>query len=126
VFQLCHEVLEKANKPSLIKATLETLLRFLNWIPLGASSLEPLARTRYAHMNLRTWFLSGYIFETDIIDQLVGKFLEVYEFRNVALKCLSEIGALQLAPNFDSRFVILFSMVMTKVNAILPPNTGTS
>jgi exportin-1 len=35
IFQLCSEVLEKANKPSLVKATLETLLRFLNWIPLG-------------------------------------------------------------------------------------------
>lgn len=46
IFQLCHEVLEKAQKPSLIRATLETLLRFLNWIPLG------------------------YIFETNIIDIL--------------------------------------------------------
>ena len=35
VFQLCHEILEQANKPSLISATLSTLLRFLNWIPLG-------------------------------------------------------------------------------------------
>jgi exportin-1 len=46
IFQLCHEILEKAQKPSLIKATLETLLRFLNWIPLG------------------------YIFETNLIDIL--------------------------------------------------------
>lgn len=35
IFQLCLEVLEKAQKNSLIKATLETMLRFLNWIPLG-------------------------------------------------------------------------------------------
>jgi exportin-1 len=46
VFQLCHEVLDKAQKPSLISATLETCLRFLNWIPLG------------------------YIFETNLIDIL--------------------------------------------------------
>ena len=49
IFQLCSEVLEKANKSSLIKATLETLLRFLNWIPLG------------------------FIFETSLIDMLVTK-----------------------------------------------------
>jgi exportin-1 len=49
VFQLCIEVLEKAQKPSLIKATLETMLRFLNWIPLG------------------------YIFETSVIDHLIGR-----------------------------------------------------
>lgn len=49
IFELCSEVLGKAQKPSLIKATLETLLRFLNWIPLG------------------------YIFETNIIDNLVSR-----------------------------------------------------
>lgn len=49
IFQLCSEVLEKAQKASLIKATLETLLRFLNWIPLG------------------------YIFETSIIDMLLTR-----------------------------------------------------
>lgn len=46
IYNLCKEVLDKAQKPSLIKATLETLLRFLNWIPLG------------------------YIFETDLIETL--------------------------------------------------------
>lgn len=46
IFRLCKEVLEKATKPSLIKATLETLLRFLSWIPLG------------------------YIFETDLLQLL--------------------------------------------------------
>lgn len=35
IFELCAEVLEKTQKPSLIAATLETLLRFLVWIPLG-------------------------------------------------------------------------------------------
>ena len=49
IFKLCSEVLEEAQKSSLIKATLETLLRFLNWIPLG------------------------YIFETRIIDLLLTR-----------------------------------------------------
>lgn len=49
IFQLCIEVLDKAQKPSLIKATLETMLRFLNWIPLG------------------------YIFETKLIDTLTER-----------------------------------------------------
>lgn len=49
VFSLCVEVLEKADKPSLIKATLEAMLRFLNWIPLG------------------------YIFETAVIDHLISR-----------------------------------------------------
>lgn len=49
IFKLCCEVLEEAQKTSLIKATLETLLRFLNWIPLG------------------------YIFETSIIDLLITR-----------------------------------------------------
>jgi exportin-1 len=49
IFKLCSEVLEEAQKTSLIRATLETLLRFLNWIPLG------------------------YIFETTIIDLLLTR-----------------------------------------------------
>jgi exportin-1 len=49
IFQLCKEVLDRAQKPSLIKATLQTLLRFLNWIPLG------------------------FIFETDLIETLTNR-----------------------------------------------------
>lgn len=100
VFQLCSEVLEKAQKPSLIKATLETMLKFLNWIPLG------------------------YIFETNVIDHLIGRFLEVPEYRNVTLKCLSEIAGLQVVPEYDAKFVVLFNMVMTAINRMIPPSTN--
>ncbi|GAK65900.1 nuclear export receptor crm1 [Moesziomyces antarcticus] len=100
VFQLCSEVLEKAQKPSLIKATLETMLRFLNWIPLG------------------------YIFETNVIDNLIGRFLEQPEFRNVTLKCLSEIANLSVGPEYDPKFIVLFNMVMTSVNRMIPPATN--
>ncbi|KZV88566.1 hypothetical protein EXIGLDRAFT_651045 [Exidia glandulosa HHB12029] len=100
VFQLCFEILEKAAKPSLIKATLETLLRFLNWIPLG------------------------YLFETSLIDMLVSRFLDVPEFRNVTLKCLSEIASLEVGPEYDGKFVALGSMVMTSINRTIPPSTN--
>ncbi|KAG6841670.1 Exportin-1 [Blastosporella zonata] len=100
IFKLCSEVLEEAQKSSLIKATLETLLKFLNWIPLG------------------------YIFETTIIDLLLSRFLEAPEFRNVTLKCLAEIAALNVGPEYDPKFVILFAMVMTSVNRMIPPSTN--
>ncbi|KAF5330960.1 hypothetical protein D9619_005998 [Psilocybe cf. subviscida] len=100
IFKLCSEVLEEAQKVSLIRATLETLLRFLNWIPLG------------------------YIFETTIIDLLLNRFLEAPEFRNVTLKCLAEIAALNVGPEYDPKFVILFAMVMTSVNRMIPPSTN--
>ncbi|KAL0947085.1 hypothetical protein HGRIS_013226 [Hohenbuehelia grisea] len=100
IFKLCSEVLEEAQKTTLIKATLETLLRFLNWIPLG------------------------YIFETTIIDLLLNRFLETPEFRNVTLKCLAEIAALNVGPEYDPKFVILFAMVMTSVNRMIPPSTN--
>ncbi|KAF8162898.1 CRM1 C terminal-domain-containing protein [Crassisporium funariophilum] len=100
IFKLCSEVLEEAQKTSLIKATLETLLRFLNWIPLG------------------------YIFETTIIDLLLNRFLEAPEFRNVTLKCLAEIAALNVGAEYDPKFVILFAMVMTSINRMIPPSTN--
>ncbi|KAI0736893.1 CRM1 C terminal-domain-containing protein [Fomitopsis betulina] len=100
IFKLCSEILEEAQKTSLIRATLETLLRFLNWIPLG------------------------YIFETTIIDLLLNRFLEAPEFRNITLKCLAEIAALNVGPEYDPKFVILFAMVMTSVNRMIPPSTN--
>ncbi|KAI6166977.1 CRM1 C terminal-domain-containing protein [Pisolithus thermaeus] len=93
IFKLCSET-------SLIRATLETLLRFLNWIPLG------------------------YIFETTIIDLLLNRFLEAPDFRNVTLKCLAEIAGLNVGPEYDPKFVILFAMVMTSVNRMIPPSTN--
>lgn len=129
VYELCHVVLQSATKPSLIKATLETLLRFLNWIPLG------------------------YIFETDLIDMLIVRvrssaagnptsftpaeraltdgatalqFLETPQFRNVTLRCLGEIGALSIGPEYNPKFIALFNMVMTSINKMVPPHTGKS
>ncbi|CAL1704174.1 unnamed protein product [Somion occarium] len=100
IFKLCSEILEEAQKTSLIRATLETLLRFLNWIPLG------------------------YIFETTIIDLLLNRFLEAPDFRNITLKCLAEIAALNVGPEYDPKFVILFAMVMTSINRMIPPSTN--
>ncbi|KAI1613332.1 exportin-1 [Exophiala viscosa] len=93
IFQLCNEVLTTATSISLVKATLETLLRFLNWIPLG------------------------FIFETKLIDTLVTRFLEVDQFRNITLKCLTEIGGLQLGPqsNYDDKLVQMFTETLTVV-----------
>lgn len=97
IFKLCTEVLSTANQPSLIKATLETMLRFLNWIPVG------------------------YVFEPPIIDMLRGKFLEIPEFRNIALKCLTEIGSLTTGNvQYDEKLVQMFCDTMTTVSNILP------
>ncbi|SAM02651.1 hypothetical protein [Absidia glauca] len=99
IYQLCKEVLERADKPSLITATLETLLRFLNWIPLG------------------------YIFETDLIDILRNRFFEIPQFRNVTLKCLTEIGGLQMDNKYNEKICFLFTSVLTAVNTMIPPST---
>ncbi|PSS20309.1 hypothetical protein M430DRAFT_99999 [Amorphotheca resinae ATCC 22711] len=98
IFQLCSEVLNSATQASLIKATLETLLRFFNWIPLG------------------------YIFETPIIDTLRTRFLEIPEFRNVTLMCLTEIGGLQTGQQnaYDEKLVQMFTEVLTTISKIIP------
>lgn len=99
VFQLCSFVLENSLNAPLISATLETLLKFLNWIPLG------------------------YIFETKLINMLVEKFLVIPMFRNVTLKCLSEIAGLQLQ-SYDHIFVQLFVHTMDQFDQMIPPNTN--
>ena len=65
IFELCKTVLENAHiaKPSLVRACLETLNAFLNWIPMY------------------------YIIYSDMIDKLVLMFQSDY-LRNHALACL--------------------------------------
>uniref|UniRef100_A0A1I8MB08 Exportin-1 n=1 Tax=Musca domestica TaxID=7370 RepID=A0A1I8MB08_MUSDO len=99
IFQLCSFVLESSMNAPLIQVTLETLLRFLNWIPLG------------------------YIFETSLIETLIFKFLSVPMFRNVTLKCLSEIAGLTV-PNYNENFATLFRDTMTQLDQMINQNTN--
>ncbi|TGJ82836.1 hypothetical protein E0Z10_g5928 [Xylaria hypoxylon] len=101
IFQLCQEILTSANQGSLVKATLETLLRFCNWIPLG------------------------YIFETPLIETLRTRFLEVPDFRNVTLQVFTEIGGLVTngpgQPNtYSEQLVKMFVDVLTTIAGIIP------
>ncbi len=101
IFQLCQEILTTANQASLVKATLETLLRFCNWIPLG------------------------YIFETSLIETLRTRFLEVPEFRNITLQVFTEIGGLATSgpgqPNaYSEQLVKMFVEVLTTIANIVP------
>ena len=102
IFKLCDEVLRSADSATLLKTTLETLLRFLNWIPLG------------------------YIFETDIVDIIRTKYLIPQETRNIAMKCLTEIASLSIPPtfnNYDEKLVQMFTETLTTVSEILPIST---
>ncbi|CAG6018008.1 unnamed protein product [Menidia menidia] len=99
IFQLCQFVMENSQNAPLVHATLETLLRFLNWIPLG------------------------YIFETKLISTLVYKFLNVPMFRNVTLKCLTEIAGVSVS-QYEEQFVTLFTLTMCQLKQMLPLNTN--
>uniref|UniRef100_A0A672RPA3 Exportin-1 n=1 Tax=Sinocyclocheilus grahami TaxID=75366 RepID=A0A672RPA3_SINGR len=99
IFQLCQFVMENSQNAPLVHATLETLLRFLNWIPLG------------------------YIFETKLISTLVYKFLNVPMFRNVTLKCLTEIAGVSVS-QYEEQFVNLFTLTMMQLKQMLPLNTN--
>ena len=60
VFQLCNEVLQSTSSPSLILATLNALLRFLKWIPLGYifdTNLIPMLRERVQVLQLSQLYL---------------------------------------------------------------------
>lgn len=97
IYQLCEQVLDQSQNPYLLSATLQTLLRFLNWIPLG------------------------FIFETKMIDTLVYRFLPVPIFQNNALECLTEIAGLNLGTLQDQHFEKLYHSVMNQLPKILSP-----
>jgi exportin-1 len=47
-------------------------------------------------------------------------------FRNVTLKCINEIGGLELSREYDDKFVILHDMAMSSLRRIIPLETGMS
>jgi exportin-1 len=102
IFQLCEFIMENSQKVPLLICTFQTLLKFLNWIPLG------------------------YIFETALVKNLVYKFLPHQAFRNDVLACLTEIGSLdigtiyesltgELGAAYDTHFEALFTEVATAI-----------
>ena len=98
IFQLCQFVLERSQKPTLLRVTLKTLQRFLTWIPLG------------------------FIFQTNLIEVLLNKFFPEPIFRNNALDCLTEIGTLQdLEPQYDPLFRELFTTFLQRLRDIFAP-----
>lgn len=99
IFQLCQFVMENSDNAQLIHSTLETLLRFLNWIPLG------------------------YIFETKLITTLIHKFFIVPMFRNVTLKCLTEIAGIE-TEHYNPVLLTLFTQTMQQLEHMLPANTN--
>lgn len=98
IFKLCHEVLEKATRASLIVATLRCLQRYLSWVSLD------------------------FIFETNILEMLVSQFLEPYEFRNITLKCLTEVASLNTS-QYDQKLLSMLTAAMQQIAVVIPPDT---
>jgi exportin-1 len=103
IFELCEFILDNSQKPSLLTITLQTLLRFLIWIPLG------------------------YVFETKLIDNLLGKFLPVPIFRNDTIQCLTEVASLSNddvgGTNYEPVFLKLYMTFMNQLVSLMPPDT---
>ncbi|RLV91090.1 Exportin-1 [Spathaspora sp. JA1] len=100
IFKLCYEVLDKTTKSSLIIATLNALLRYIQWIP------------------------SNYIYQTNLLDLLTNKFLAPADTRAIALKCLTEISSLELVQGNEEKTLIYFKNTMEQIYLIIPITTN--
>jgi exportin-1 len=93
--ELGEYVLTHSQKPLLISTTLTTLHAYLSWVPLG------------------------YIFESTLVETLL-KLFPTLEFRNVALQCLAEIGALNVGAVYDQHFTHMYTVFITSLQVVLP------
>jgi exportin-1 len=100
IFQLFQHITKNSTNGKLLLTTLETMHRYLNWIPVG------------------------YVFETDLVQVLVTKFFPVDEFRSLTLKCLTEIAGLDAPQGAEEKFAQLYLGTMVDVNRFMPPGTG--
>lgn len=100
IYQLCEFILANSQRPSLLIVTLQTLQRFLTWIPLG------------------------FIFHTKLMEVLLMKFFPVPVFRNDALDCLTEIGNLSnIDKQYDVYFPQLLELFLQKLQEVFTPET---
>eukprot|EP01006_Ploeotia_vitrea_P040702 TRINITY_DN66447_c9_g7_i2.p1 TRINITY_DN66447_c9_g7~~TRINITY_DN66447_c9_g7_i2.p1 ORF type:complete len:1150 (+),score=740.55 TRINITY_DN66447_c9_g7_i2:403-3450(+) len=101
IFQLCDLILDRSQDAALLKITLKALQGFLRWIPIG------------------------YIFETQLIDKLAGKFFPADQFQNLTLQCLAEIGGLDVKdhPQYNQKLVQLYVAVTQSTAKLLTPQT---
>jgi exportin-1 len=99
IFHLCEFILAHSQRPSLLQVTLQTLQRFLTWIPLD------------------------FIFRTQLLDVLLNRFFPEPLFRNDALECLTEIGNLQ-EPKYDDLFPQFFATFLARLADIFSPETN--
>ena len=101
IFKLCYQVLEQANSSStLIVATLESLLRYLHWIPYR------------------------YIYETNILQLLSTKFLSFSNTRSITLKCLTEVSNLELPvnnPSIVTQTILYFQNTLQQISTNVIP-----
>lgn len=101
IHQLCQLVIENSQKVSLVLATLQTLQRFLSWIP------------------------PGYIFETSLLPNLL-KFIKFPAFRTTVLDCLTEVANLppsEMQENHQPMLISVLVELMDMVLALIPPET---
>ena len=93
-------MIEQSEKTGLLTATLQTLQRFLTWIPLG------------------------YIFETGLLPNLL-KFFTVPQFRTVTLDCLTEIASLppaDIPDGYRPTVILLLVNTMKQLREMIPPD----
>lgn len=99
VHKLCKDILENTDNVALIYATLNTLHGFLNWIPVG------------------------YIFEENLVDLIVEKFLPYPFFRSISVQCLIEISSINIderPPIYGQRLVNMYRRVITMLMDQVP------
>ncbi|GCF01671.1 karyopherin transporter [Zygosaccharomyces mellis] len=100
IFKFCYEVLEQGSSPSLVVSALESLLRYLHWIPYR------------------------YIYESNVLELLSTKFLMSPDTRAITLKCLTEVSSLQIPADnnaIKAQTVLFFQNTLQQIASGVVP-----
>ncbi|SCU99333.1 LADA_0H19064g1_1 [Lachancea dasiensis] len=103
IFKLCFQVMDAGSTTSLVVAALESLLRYLHWIPYH------------------------YIYDSNLLELLSTKFLSSSETRAVTIKCLTEISNLEIPQNdakVAEQTVLYFQNTLQQVSNNVVPVTA--
>lgn len=100
VMELCQFVIDNSNEPKLLRAQLKCLAEFISWMP------------------------AGFIYNNELINSLVQRFLPNPLYRNDALVCITKIVSLDNTPEeAKGGFIEMYSSIIDVLVMVMPPNT---
>jgi exportin-1 len=106
-----------------LSAELQKILRLCAHVAATSTAPKTVAETLRALQGYMSWIPAAFVFETDLVRTLVGKFLPAPAFRTLTLECLTEAAMAEGGddPKYVPMVQEMYGSVVTQISKVIPP-----